>query len=267
MPQVSDEATLLATQVHALLADLDPARWRADTAAAVRQRGAEIEERIASMIAGMRASAHSSRIPHVDWAGFLHRLREAWPDESRTVAVRERWMTFRMRMEPAYGELATQLRAARIHVPILRPTNYARNVFHLSSALTALLTVELLPAWTLPVATAFALAAWSMEILRRTRPQLNATLMRAFGPVAHPHETYRVNSATWYATALIILGWTHATIPCALAVTVLGVGDPIAAIVGRRVGRTKLVHGRSLEGSLAFFVAATIVTGSIGLTL
>ena len=38
----------------------------------------------------------------------------------------------------------------------------------------------------------------------------------------------------------------------------LGVGDPVAGLIGRRWGRTKLVGGRSLEGSLAFVAAGGI---------
>jgi dolichol kinase len=37
-------------------------------------------------------------------------------------------------------------------------------------------------------------------------------------------------------------------------VAVLGFADPTAAIVGRRFGRVKLVNGRTLEGTITFFV-------------
>jgi dolichol kinase len=42
-------------------------------------------------------------------------------------------------------------------------------------------------------------------------------------------------------------------------VAVLGVGDPVAGFVGRRWGKHKLLHGRSLEGSAAFLVSAFAV--------
>ena len=53
---------------------------------------------------------------------------------------------------------------------------------------------------------------------------------------------------------------------CALAaiitggLVVLGFGDPFAAIIGRRFGRIRLPGGRSLEGSLAFVVAGTVMS-------
>lgn len=152
-------------------------------------------------------------------------------------------------------------RRESIHAPANRPTNYARSLFHVASAGVALSCIELLraPVALLAIAVGWAAFAWTCEVARRVSPWVNARLMRLFGPVAHAHETHRVNSATWYATALVLLALTGSTVLCATGVVVLGVGDPIAALVGRRWGRTKLVHGRSLEGTLAFVVSAGTV--------
>ncbi|HNF95711.1 MAG TPA: hypothetical protein PK493_00385, partial [Pseudomonadota bacterium] len=72
------------------------------------------------------------------------------------------------------------------------------------------------------------------------------------------HERYRVNSSTWYVTALLILAVATPKAVAALAVVVLGIGDPIAALVGRRFGKTRLRAGRSLEGSLGFVLSASL---------
>jgi dolichol kinase len=140
-----------------------------------------------------------------------------------------------------------------------RPTNYARNLFHVACGTVAFTSINLLPgrSWLLAIAGSFAGWAWSMEILRRQSPRLNDRLMRAFGKVAHPHEWYRVNSATWYATALVILALGAPLPAAAVAVLVLALGDPAAAIVGKRIGRVRLVANRSLEGTLAFVVVGT----------
>ena len=79
--------------------------------------------------------------------------------------------------------------------------------------------------------------------------------MWLFGRVAHPHEHYSVNSATWYVTALVVLAVLASPATAAVAVLVLAIADPAAAVVGRKLGRTRLVGDRSLEGSLAFVVA------------
>jgi phytol kinase len=45
----------------------------------------------------------------------------------------------------------------------------------------------------------------------------------------------------------------------AFGILVMGYGDGFAAVIGEKFGKTKLVFGKSLEGSLAMFVASLIV--------
>lgn len=148
-------------------------------------------------------------------------------------------------------------RSPLLHEGIHRPANGTRSIFHVLSALVALLAVQLVltPQSMVWAAGAFAASAWSMEAGRRVSPAVNRFLMWVFGRVAHPHEAYRVNSATWYATALFGLALTASPLACSLALVVLGVGDPAAGYFGRRFGRTRLAANRTLEGSLAFVVA------------
>jgi len=98
---------------------------------------------------------------------------------------------------------------------------------------------------------------WGSEIANRTSKRLRALLFSVFGPLAHPHEHHRVNSATWYATALLLLALTQSKFLCTVGVAVLGFGDPAAAVLGRRFGRVQLIHGRTLEGTLSFVAAST----------
>jgi dolichol kinase len=144
-----------------------------------------------------------------------------------------------------------------------RPTNYARSAFHFASATIALVTVALFRSrgGVLVIALVFAGYAWSMEIGRRLYPPMNARLMRFYGPIAHPHEHHRVNSATWYATALVVLALFAARPVTMASLAVLGVADPIAAMVGRRWGKRVLRAGRSLEGTIAFVVSGTVAAG------
>lgn len=161
--------------------------------------------------------------------------------------------------------MANALQAQAIHVPTRRPTNYARHLLHFSSATLALLLVHLVlpPAWLLPLGAVLAAGAWSLEAGRRIHPRFNAILMAILGRFAHPHEAYRVNSSTWYCTAMLVLGLAGSPTLVLVALAVLGYADPAAAIIGRRWGSIKLVNGRSLQGTAAFFsvglVAATVV--------
>lgn len=147
-----------------------------------------------------------------------------------------------------------------MHDPTLRPANLTRSLFHMTGGLFALATIELLgtrPA-LVAVSGVIMVSAWAAETARRLSPTVNEGLMWVFGPVAHGHEREEVNSATWYATALFLLALFMPVAACAVAVVVLGFGDPMAAIIGRRWGHTRLWSGRSLEGSFAFVVTGTI---------
>jgi len=109
------------------------------------------------------------------------------------------------------------------------------------------------------IALVFSLTCWGLEITRRRDSSWNDKLMAKLGKFAHPHEHIRVNSGTWYSTALVLLVLTNSYLVCTIAVAIIGFADPAAAIIGRRYGRIKLVHGRTLEGTLAFIAVGGLV--------
>lgn len=255
----------LALELFALLRELDPAGWRDSLSVAARERLQWVADRVDELL----RSAPPSEV----FAGLYERLQEL----ARSLAEytpqlglspgqrKEAWMRLRGQLALRYDALARTLRELEVHVPSLRPTNYKRNVFHVSSAIFCLLLVEVfLSQPQLVIASsAVMIWAWGCEICRRRWPAVNRALMRMMGPVAHPHEHWRVNSATWYSTAIVLLALTGEPIAQVSGVVILGAADPLAAIVGRRFGRHKLVHGRSLEGTLTFVAAGWLVCASI----
>lgn len=242
-----------ALELHRLLAELDRSRFRwREMVDGLRERLAGVRSRLDLLV---------ERAPSDP--GLRERLvvlRTAVEDAAPTSDVRAEWLAFRTRVVMPYEELASSLRASSIHVPSLRPKNYLRNAYHVANAGLSLVLLELAPSWTWIIAIAWgaAFAGWSMEISRRLSPRANEWCMALFKSVAHPHERHRINSATFYVTAVAVLASTRELVPCALALTTLGLGDPIAAIVGRRWGRVRWVNGRSVEGTLAFVITATI---------
>lgn len=255
----------LALEVFAILRELDPAGWRDSLAAAARER----LEWVADQVDELLRSAPPGEV----FAGLQARLQELaralaeyTPQLGLSSAERdEAWMRLRGQLALRYDALARTLRELEVHVPSLRPTNYKRNVFHVASALFCLLLVEVLLTQPQLAITACSVMvwAWTAELTRRRWPAINRVLMRAMGPVAHPHEHWRVNSATWYSTAIALLALTGEPIAQVSGVVILGAADPLAAIVGRRYGRHKLIHGRSLEGTLTFVAAGWLVCAAI----
>lgn len=170
------------------------------------------------------------------------------------------WSELRDRVRPALDALLAELSAEAD--TSARPRNLVRNAYHVANAVAVVVLVEVvLPdSWAVRVgvAAAGAAAAWSMELTRRVSPRINGALMTLFAPVAHHHEASRVNSATWYTTAVLALALFASVEHGAAALMALGLGDPAAALVGRQFGRTRLTNGRSLEGALAFVGAGFV---------
>ena len=264
-PALAIETRDVAIELHTLFAELDRGRLKADALASMRGRLDVVRDKVGTLRA---AESHvlASASP---LGGELVKLDALLDAHAPARDRRADWLALRESVQPTYERLATALSVEDIHVPSLRPTNYARNVLHLASATGALLALELAPSWSVAIGIAATVAAcgWAMEISRKFSPRVNAWCMALFGRTAHPHEAQRVNSATWYATAVLLIALARAEVPAAIALIVLGVGDPLAAIIGRRFGRIRLVHGRSLEGSLAFVMSGALAAFGFVLAL
>ncbi|HEY2512036.1 MAG TPA: hypothetical protein VGI39_14310 [Polyangiaceae bacterium] len=244
------QAVWARDQVREILREADPRVWQAE-------RAEELRRRVRDLVAKLRAQASDESTA----SAFMERLRQlgaamerALPDES----TRARWAAFVGAVSPEYEALVAALPKSE-PAPHRRPANYARSALHFSSAAVGVLCVAYLQrSWLIGIAVVFAFYAWAMEAGRRVSPRLNERLMRFYSSVAHTHEYYRVNSGTWYATALVILAVLSVRPASMAALAVLGVADPVAAFVGRRWGKHKIRTGRSLEGTLAFVGSASV---------
>ena len=250
----------VSSELHALLRKIDPASFRDELEAEARAQLARIVASVQALYARTETATPGSTTETLrqKLAELRTALERAQQQEAES--ARAFWADLQREVHPAYESLAAWLRSSAMDAPSLRPTNYARNVFHVSAAMLALAVLVLAPSQIFVIvgAASFFLFCWTLEICRRFRPALNDRLMRFFGRIAHVHERYRVNSSTWYATALLLLAiWSKPGVS-AIAVAVLGVGDPMAALIGRRFGRTRLRAGRSLEGTLGFVAAGSL---------
>lgn len=259
------ESKPVALQLHGLLRDLDPAHWDG-TEGTIRGRIATLEQQLSGVLAATCRSSSASR--SIDQPTLRERLREIVlllrehvPQAGLSAAeVSEAWAGFRKQLQHAYEALSVSLQAWSVHVPSLRPTNHTRNVFHAMMGVGCVLLVEEVlrgqALWLPPLV--FAVTFWCLEGMRNFNAHARALLLWIFKTIAHPHERYRVNSATWFTTALVIVGYLFEPMICAVAVIILALADPAAAVIGRRFGKIKLVNGRTLEGSSAFFVVGSL---------
>ncbi|NOY91156.1 MAG: hypothetical protein GXP55_08085 [Deltaproteobacteria bacterium] len=256
MPALASETRMLALELHHVVRDMDPARLRAAHVSGM-------SERLQSLEAKLRAHLEAYRDHRPVIRERLHAVAEQLAERmGHDVPADQALSARRARLEPAYEALALALEREAIHVPSLRPTNYARNVLHVFMACFAFTVLVLAWEQRFFVVVPFFFAAVGMEVSRRFSRRANGLLMRLFGPVAHPHEAHRVNSASWYTLALLGLAIAGQKEAAAVGVVVLGFGDPMAALIGRRFGRHALIHGRSLEGTLSFIVAGALAAAA-----
>jgi len=251
---LASESRDVLLELHGLLKDLDPATWSAGLRDALAARLAVLRERAHLLLDELKVAASNWTTALLEPVGHLVDTLDRAPTASDD---KKTWMAFRTAIAAQYASLAKAAEAFDVHVPALRPTNYWRNVFHVLNAVWVLAIVEYVlttDARLIGVAIFGLCLSWGMEISRRLSPGVNTFLMGVFSKVAHPHETHRVNSATWYATAFILLATLFPLHVGVTALAVLGLGDPAAAIIGRRFGRRRFANGRSVEGSAAFVV-------------
>jgi len=253
----------IALELHELLKDIDPIRWRDEVEEGARARLEALQARVAELTDRFEQLQESytdetltalrDRLDRL--SATLHEYAPA--DGLPMPDLRQEWADFRKKVQPAYEGLAQTLRVQKIHVPALRPTNYARNVFHIASALLSLVLVEMVlsPTLMLIIAGSLALFAWSCELGKRVSPGIDRVTWLILGKMGHPHERVRINSATWFCTALLLLALTGSHLVAAIGLVVLGFADPAAGLIGRRWGRIQLVHGRTVEGTTAFVIA------------
>jgi len=250
---VVSQGQLLAQDLFHLIQSLDPAVFRLDLEQKVEQLTMQVRARLEDMLAECQRTQDDNAAAFAEVVEPLSQQFDEFLAARRDGAAT--WMAFFKSLQPGYDALALRLCAVAkdIELPELRPTNHARSLVHIGNGFFALAVLQLGTALHSQVfAGAFALFAWTSETVRRISPAANRVMMTFFGPIAHAHETHKINSATWYATALLILSFTVPAAYSSVAVVVLGLADPAAAYFGRRYGKIRLINGRSLEGSMAF---------------
>ena len=280
--ELSLDSQQIAIELHALLQQLDPSRLTSALYSQIHQRSAGIGRQIEAALR-KGASSESNRQMYAlksqlsDIADIITsamtRLTESGPVIEQKLLVpnatissakelRAEYLKLRETLQKQYQQLSVRLAEQRVAVPALRPTNYKRSLLHATSGLVGVLSVELLltPTLALWVAIVFSSYAWITELARRVSPDFNKRVMAFYGAVAHPHEHHRINSATWYCSALLILATCFEMYQIAIALAVLGFADPAAALIGRRFGKVKLINNRTLEGTLTFVATGLIVS-------
>ncbi len=119
-------------------------------------------------------------------------------------------------------------------------------------------------ATVIPVLSVLAFFFVLIDILRVRVPHFKAKINQFMGGIYRIYESKTFSGASYilFGALLSVIIFSRPVAQLVITFTVLG--DISAALVGKRVGRHKIIGSSTIEGSLAFFIASFI--GSIFIT-
>lgn len=109
----------------------------------------------------------------------------------------------------------------------------------------------------------FTAAFFLFELLRLASPPVNRWFLATFRPLLRETETFRLNGSAYVLAGSLVAFLVFPREMAILALLFLAVGDPLAALVGRALGKV-WAWGKALEGHLAFFAAALVLGLGVG---
>lgn len=112
------------------------------------------------------------------------------------------------------------------------------------------------------ILSGFTLFAVVLDLSRYLHPSIGKVFYKIFGFLLREHEIdhtkKNLNGATYVFISALICVVLFPKVIFLTGFTILIVSDSVAALIGRKFGKHKLLS-KSLEGTLAFFISASIV--------
>jgi len=139
-----------------------------------------------------------------------------------------------------------------------------RGLFHMSGVLLVVAAAFFLPRMALLISLGVVtFIVFALELVRLKVPAVNRWFLSFFWPLLRKEEASRLTGTGFSLAGALVAFLLFPRDIAILAVSFLAVGDPMATIVGKHIGRTRLLGKRTLEGDLACLVSCTIA-GFIG---
>jgi len=77
--------------------------------------------------------------------------------------------------------------------------------------------------------------------------------------IVREHERYTIGAHIYFTVAALLIIWFFPKDIAIGSIAVATLGDAIAAIIGKPFGRHRFSNGKSLEGSLSYFIIAILI--------
>lgn len=94
------------------------------------------------------------------------------------------------------------------------------------------------------------------DLLRFYLPTFNSWFCQVFGFLLKPEEYQGLHGSTYFLTGSFLSILFFEKRVAIVALLFLAFADPMAAVIGGKWGQIKVWRGKTLEGSLAFFMTS-----------
>ena len=139
-----------------------------------------------------------------------------------------------------------------------------RRLFHLIAGSSVPVAGIFAPEDGMVIALAvLAAGGLSLDLLRFRISWLNQVFLRWLAPLLKPEEGHRITGATYMLIAALMVFYFFGTTIAVAAMMFLALGDPAAAVVGRRTPGPR-IWGKSPGGTAAFVSVALLVVAVLG---
>lgn len=143
----------------------------------------------------------------------------------------------------------------------------SRKIYHFVNgaicfAIYGFLLSEKASLWLLAIAGGFFVA---LDLVRLRSATLQRLALKTFGKLMRREELNGLTANSWYVFGMLGAGLFFPKAYALMGLAFLSLGDPVAAVVGTRWGRVPLLAGKSVEGSVANFVASGTAAFAIAL--
>lgn len=210
-----------------------------------------------------RFQTEHGQVPRV--AELVERLQayavELAKHGTSSARLRGLWREIGNDYEALLADMRRQSATTTDHLTHIKPKNLWRNLFHVSTGVFAVAMYELVWGKTgmLILGASVLVTFFALDVLRRVWPETNGLLVgRLFGRISRPAEAHKLPSATWYMGALLLGVALFSQHAIEVGTLVLAFGDPAAALAGKAWGRRKLFRDKSVAGSFAFVITASV---------
>jgi len=152
--------------------------------------------------------------------------------------------------------------AAKVEAQIDYKNELARKAIHLSSISIPVIYFHISRELALVLLLPLFFGFFLVDFLRLYVKPISRWYYKVFSSMLRAHELDsekpRFNGATYVTfSACVVVAFFPKMIAIA-AFSILIISDSVAALIGRKFGRHKIA-GKSIEGSLAFFVSAILI--------